>query len=217
MHYRLETNDWNTISAVFHGDEYRLPRGLSGLALDIGAYIGPVSVALALDNPDLDITAVEPVPDNLRLLRLNLETNGLAQRVQVIPAACGGPDQETATIRWGFTGSEVAEHHAFVGNSSLYTTHATGFESAEIPAFPLSALAPGPVAWLKIDVEGAEYAILTDRAVARCDVITGEYHPETPFGGTGGRQDILRLLGETHHVSFTGPVRGPGGFRAERR
>src|SRR5437762_6973756 len=93
--YRLETNDFNTVSSCLTHDEYGL-RGLQidGLALDIGAYIGPVTLALLADNPDLRVIALEPVPDHVKLLQRNIEQNGISDRATVIAGAAGGPKQK---------------------------------------------------------------------------------------------------------------------------
>lgn len=224
--YRLDSSDWNTINSVMGGnDEYALPRGLSGWALDCGAHIGPVTVALALDNPELRIIAVEPVPDNVRLLRENVERNGLADRVAVIDGAIAGPNDATVQVWHGYVGNETAEHHAFIGNSSLAYAH--GGEAVHdetiAEAWSLSRLIAlagvERIAWLKVDTEGAEYAFLADPAVARVDVITGEFHnvPNRVTGGVRGRGDIVALLVATHDVTFSGPEAGPGGFVAVRR
>ena len=218
--YRTDTSDWNTISSVMAGnDEYSLPRGLTGAALDCGAHIGPVAVGLALDNPGLRIIAVEPVPDNLRLLRENVERNGLADRVTIVDGAIAGPGDEQVTVWHGYVGNETMEHHAFIGNSSLAYDH--GGEAVHDQTIAeawslsrlLALLGAERIAWLKVDTEGAEYAFLTDPAVERVDLITGEWH--NVRGHVQG--DVARLLAPTHHVRFTGPVGGPGGFVATRR
>lgn len=218
--FRTDTSDWNTVSSVMGtNDEYALPRGLTGWAIDCGAHIGPVTVALALENPDLRIVCVEPVPDNVRLLRQNVAANGLADRVVIIDGAIAGPDDETVQVWHGYVGSETAEHHAFIGNSSLAYDHggANVHDQTIAEAWSLSRLialtGADRIAWLKVDTEGAEYAFLSDPAVARVDVIVGEWH--NVRGHVQG--DIVDLLGDTHRVTFSGPVGGPGGFRAELR
>ena len=213
MHYRTDSSDWNTLYSALNEDEYGLAGYvLTGLALDIGAHIGAVTVALALDNPDLRVIAVEPVPDNARLLRENVDANGLADRVTVIEGAAGSG---TVTVWYGYRGSETAEHHTFIGNSSLAYDHGGENEHEEITyqGVTLSDLAAGDVALLKIDNEGGEYDFLADPAVARCAVILGEWHNVRGHVQT----DIASLLGATHVVTFSGPVGGPGGFVAVRR
>src|SRR5256885_2059950 len=72
--YREGTSDWNTISSCLTHDEYGLrDLHVSGLALDIGAHVGAVTLALLADNADLRVIALEPVPDNVDLLKRNVE------------------------------------------------------------------------------------------------------------------------------------------------
>ena len=211
--YRTDSSDWNTLFSALNEDEYGLrPLTLTGLALDIGAHIGAVTLGLALDNPDLRVVAVEPVPDNARLLRENVVLNGLKDRVTVIEGAAG---RGTVTVWYGYRGSETAEHHAFIGNSSLAYDHGGENEHDEITyeGVTLSDLAAGDVALLKIDNEGGEYVFLDDPAVGRCERIVGEWHNVRGHVQT----DIASLLGATHVVTFSGPVGGPGGFLAVLR
>ena len=214
MHYRAGTSDWNTLFSALNEDEYGL-RGLhlAGRALDIGAHIGAVAIGLALDNPALAVTAIEPVPDNVRLLRANVEANDLASRVTVIEGAAGHGE---ITVWYGYRGTEIAEHHAFIGNSSLAYDHGGALDHDEItyPGFSLSELVDGgQLALLKIDDEGGEYDFLADPAVGLVQVIVGEWHNVRGHV----QSDIAGLLSATHEVTFSGPADGPGGFRAVRR
>ena len=205
--YRADTNDFNIIGSCLLDDEYSLPKGLKGLALDIGAHIGAVTVALALDNPGLRVTAIEPVPSNLDLLRRNVAINGVEYLVRIIEGAAG---KGQVTVRHGFTGDESALHHAFVGNSILVNGEAGRVTVYD--GWTLSELAAEPVAFCKVDIEGDEYTLLDDPAVSLCRVIAGEWHPSH-----GNAADILALLDRTHAVTFNGSATGPGGFRAVRR
>lgn len=214
MHYRQNTNDWNTLYSAMTADEYGLgSQSFAGHALDIGAHLGGVAIALALDNPDLFVTAVEPVPDNARLLRANVAANGLRDRVKAIEGAAGHGE---VTVWYGYTGSETLEHHAFVGNNSLAYDSGGGDnpEAVTYTGLTLGELADDmPIALIKIDNEGGEYDFLADEAVGLCDVILGEWHPAR--GHVQG--DVAALLRATHDVTFSGPVAGPGGFVAGRR
>jgi len=211
MHYRQNSSDWNTLVSAMTADEYELgSQSFAGHALDIGAHIGGVAIALALDNPGLSVTAVEPVPDNVRLLRANVDANGLSGLVNVVEGAAG---HGRVTVWYGRTGSETLEHHAFIGNNSLAYDSGGGNdpESVTYRGLTLRELSDGrPVDLLKIDNEGGEYDFLADSAVVRCRVILGEWH--NVRGHVQG--DVADLLRETHRVTFTGPVAGPGGFTA---
>jgi FkbM family methyltransferase len=220
MLVRVGTSDHNTLYSALNEDEYGLSgMNLSGRAADIGAHIGSVAVGLLVDNPDLRVVAVEPVPPNVELLRQNLERNGVLDRCEVIAAAVG--KGKTTTIRYGSLGMdsdtdaerENATHHAFIGNSALVypKTPKRPHESAEVPVRSLKSLLP--LDFLKIDVEGGEWGFLASPDVSEVRYIVGEVHP------TNGHAPLhmAQLLGETHVVSFNGPPAGPCGFVAVRR
>jgi FkbM family methyltransferase len=218
MHYRLATNDWNTINASMNEDEYGLAAlaPLRGLAVDIGAYVGSVGIGLALDNPDLKVICVEPVPENAALIRWNIEANKLENRVSVLQMAAAAPDVHTTTVRWRYRGSELADHHAFVGNTSLIEgTGTTGVEFEEETVLCVSVMGLitryGPIQLLKIDCEGGEWSALTDPAVAEIPLIVGEVHPTS-----GHRPSDLFPMLPSHGVVLLGDHQeaGPCGFRA---
>ena len=217
MTFRDGTSDWNTINACMTEDEYAL-RGLklTGWALDIGAHIGGVTVGLALDNPDLHVIAVEAVPPNVDLLRANVRAAGVEDRVVVIAGAvgCAGAPVD---VWYGYVGTEVAEHHAYIGNCSLaydnggVLDHDTAHYDFAVTLDELLGMTGGErIALAKVDVEGAEYAFLDTRAVSAVDEFVGEWHPVR--GNT--RDSIVELLARTHALVFNGPEGGPGGFRA---
>lgn len=210
---RAGTNDWNTQNAIF-GGEYPIPRGNKGTAVDIGAYLGGVAMAYALDNPEARVIAIEPVPPNAELIRRNLELNGLTERVTLVEGAVSG-NHNPVSVWYGYRGTESAEHHAFVGNSTLAYDNGgmLPHEEATYTPVTLSDLTvTGDIEWLKIDTEGAEWEFLTG-PVERVATIVGEWHPVR--GHT--LADMASLLGETHVVTFSGPQTGPGGFVAARR
>lgn len=212
---RSDTNDWNTAQASTSEDEYSLASlDLTGLAIDIGGYIGTVSVALALDNPELRVICVEPVPENIALIRRNLVVNGVAERVRLVEGMAGHRGKDV--VSYAYQGDEVALHHAFVGNAALVAGEVE-HTALTVPSYSLADITDEPVSFLKIDCEGGEYAFFAHSDLSRVDLIVGEWHPVDPGGGGHSRDDIVDVLGETHRVTFTGPVEGPGGFRAERR
>lgn len=207
------TNDWNTQNAIF-GGEYDIPSGRSGLAVDIGAYLGGVAIAYALDNPDSRVIAIEPVPPNADLIRRNVELNGVGDRVKVVECAVGG-NHNPVSVWYGYRGNASVEHHAFVGNSTLAYDHGGELEHEEVTYTPITLsdlTTRQDVDWLKIDTEGAEWEFLTG-PVERVAHIVGEWHPVR--GHT--LAEMAALLGRTHVVTFSGPSEGPGEFVAVRR
>lgn len=203
MGVRDQTNDLSVVYSIFDHDEYGIPEGLTGHAIDVGAHIGAWTVAVALDNPDLRVTAIEALPSNIDVLTANVAANGLADRVDIIWGAAGighGP----TTIRFDFRGSPDADVHRFIGNQRM----APGVESSavEVPTFGLGRLVGKGARLMKIDCEGCEFALLTGTALRRVDEIVGEYHDV----------GIVRLLEKTHTVTTDG-TESFGGFRAVRR
>jgi len=219
IHYRKDTNDWNTIYSSMSVDEYHVGKlTLEGTALDIGAYVGSVAIALALDNPKLKVICQEPVPENAEMIRLNIYANGLTDRVSVLHEASAAPGIDSVKVRWRFRGNTNAEHHAFVGNSTLmYDAAGEGltYEEGIIPCRSIASIVEeyGPLCLVKIDSEGGEWSTLLDPAVKDLSIIVGEWHP------IGGRtQDQFRaLLEPSHDITFDGPEAGPGGFTAIKR
>ena len=219
-YHREGTNDWNTLnSCLGEVDEYQIrDRHLTGTVLDIGAHIGGVTLALLLDNPDLHVIAVEPIPENVALLRRNLRVNGVEDRCTVIEGAAGRSG-EHVSISYRFECGENELHHAFVGNANTVQADTVEHKTVIYPALGIHDLIDDrEVAWTKVDCEGGEWGFLADGGLVHLATIVGEFHPTALPDGTTGSQDRLRaLLEPTHAVTFTGPESGPGGFTAVRR
>lgn len=215
MTTRQGTNDWNTLNACMTEDEYELrDRTFTGTAIDIGGYLGGVGIGLALDNPDLHVVIVEPVPPNASLIRQNIAHNDLEHRVTLVESAAGGPGP--VSVWYGYRGNETAEHHAFVGNSTLAYDNSGELDHDEViydDPWSLTRLVGDGVDLVKIDCEGGEWSILDDPAVSKVKLLLGEWHPVR--GHT--QADLLALLERTHEVAFSGPEEGPGGFVAVLR
>lgn len=213
MWVRDGTNDWSTVNSCLTEDEYRT-KGLNlyGTALDIGAYLGGVTIALLVDNPALRVTAVEPLPENVNLIYRNLLQNGVADRCTVIAGAVGIGE---VTIRFRYTGSENDRHHAFVGNA--YGSDAVGtHQSVTYQATPFSDLPKAE--FVKIDCEGGLWAILDQ--MTDVPLIAGEAEPVSLPGGKVGSRSLLEsILGPTHDIEWGAAPGEPGdwGFWAMLR
>ena len=149
------TSDLAVLGSVFAGvagsglvDEYDLASlHVTGRFVDVGAHIGSVTIAVLLDNPDASAVCVEPIPENIDVLRANLRANGLTDRATVIEGAFG-----TDTINYGYVGSKTATVRQL--------------ELADI--LPADAI--------KLDCEGGEWAVLADPLIVTVPTIFGEYH-----------------------------------------
>ena len=209
---RPGSSDWNTCNSCSgEHDEYHLPSGLSGWALDVGAHIGAATIPLLLDNPDLHVVAIEALPENFALLTENLARNGVADRCLAFHAAAS---DSTRPVQIGYgPRSGENQHSEFIGSANGPTA-ATDFASPD--GITLAAVldaqgrgAEADFAWMKIDCEGCEYPFLSSSLVSRIAFITGEHH--------FGYERVKALLEATHEVTMLGGTEGFGHFEAVRR
>lgn len=213
FHYRAETNDFNTLSATM-ADEYHVGP-VTGVAVDVGGYLGSVGIGLALDNREARVWIIEPVPDNADLIEQNIERNGVGERVTLIRGAVG-KGGESVDVWYGYRGTMSAEHHAFVGNSSLAYNHG-GELDHETETYTALGLADilaltGPIDFLKIDCEGGEWAFLQGPGLGSVARIVGEAHS---VRGYAGGDIVAQLPG--HDVTLTGDPEGTCEFSAVLR
>jgi FkbM family methyltransferase len=217
---REDTNDGALTAGILGDeDEYNL-KGLpplSGWLIDVGAHIGSVAVALAVDNPDLRVVAVEAIPDNADLVRENAERNGVADRVFVETAGAAAPGTRTVSItydyQWvGKPGGDlpvVPENYVnqcrFIGNIFEYPKGQQQATTKKVPALSLSTImrrySIERVSLLKIDCEGCEWQFFKDKSIAKVDRIIGEYHGSGTSSPTG-MERVHALLDKTHEVTW---------------
>lgn len=123
--------------------------------VDIGSHIGTFTLYAAAHAKNARIAAVEPEPSNVEVLRKNIAVNKLENRVTVYPAAMADRDG-TMTLH-------VTYDKSASGGHSLYDYTGTG-KAVEIPTLSLQTLFTKQgiekCEFLKIDCEGAEYAML---------------------------------------------------------
>jgi FkbM family methyltransferase len=153
--------------------------------VDVGANIGVHTVRLArLVGAAGQVTAIEPDPGVAERTRRNIMLNELAN-ARVVNAAAS--DQAGQMRLYRPDPSDTNRARA----SLLQHPYLTG-DTATVPVVTLDELCDGPVALIKIDVEGHEAAVLRGAAavVARdAPSVVFEYAPElldetseTPFG-----------------------------------
>lgn len=211
---RNDTNDGALLTGIIGEDEYGLRDlpDLSGTAIDVGAHIGAVALALAADHPELRVIAVEPVPENADGLRRNIAANPFRERMTALEAAAAAPGQKTVGLRWNYRTADNADQPYVEDSRYIANLFGKGSDSDghRVKAVSLDDLMDDRLALLKIDCEGCEWAFLTSPRVTDVDIIIGEFH-------NGGGLDSLTALLPSHEVTQTGGHADVGTFRAVRR
>lgn len=154
----------------------------SGMVLlDVGAHYGVFTLAaLHAGGPTARVWAVEPSRVCQRLLRLNARSNGIEDRVTIVPKAIGAVEGELPMLTTGAGGYDF-----------LVAANETRPDSTQIEMTSISTLAaeiPVSITHLKIDIEGFE-----SEALAGC----GDYlRTNQPALFLELHGDILRARGK---------------------
>lgn len=167
----------------YHGT--LIPRG--GRILDIGANIGNHSVYYAVVCNAESVISVEPNERACQLFRRTVEWNRLESVTLVCGVAAGAGDG------WATLDDTEANHHNLGGTSVTY--HLKQVEGG-IPVRTGDAILEGqPVDFIKIDVEGSEFEVLTglqSTIHAQCPVLSVEVMPK-------GRKDFWQWCDENDY------------------
>jgi FkbM family methyltransferase len=209
-------SDLQSVLELAAGDCYHLAdvSWEPDVVIDGGGNSGLFSLAASARWPASQLKCFEPMPDNVRLIAQQLESNDLARQVELVPAALGNrPGRAQFFVRDANQGSMDA---------SLEFR-----EAIDVPVTRLwdvyEEIRHRRV-FIKLDVEGAEFDILRDffqQVPLRQLVIVAEVH------GDREKQDVLmreaRAAGltgsyweqakETAHFLLASPDTGVG-FRA---
>jgi FkbM family methyltransferase len=151
---------------VWMDECYRLPFELTPDTLvDLGANIGLSSLWFAHRYKCTTIIAVEPSAENARLVRLNLERNGIP--AQVIEAAVG-PRDGTAFLQ--------SHHDSNMGQ--------LGTSGDPVPVFSMDTVLRNlpngaQVDLVKLDIEEGEGPLLAENVswLGRVKAVIAEFHP----------------------------------------
>lgn len=162
-------------------------RGFAAL-VDVGAHVGSATVAFHERFPRAAAVCVEPSATARRLLESNLARNGI--RAIVLAAAVAGRE---GTAR--LCSSSPADCEARLEEGRDSGTDAGEAVVATTLGSVLSLAPRGPLL-LKMDIEGAEHAVLaatTAAELARVEAVVLEYHPAD---GLDAARAVRRRLAE---------------------
>lgn len=208
--YRDDTSDLSTIGSTWRlwgnlEDEYGLQNDyITGTAIDIGAHIGSIAFAVLADNPEAKVIAVEPLSENVAVIRETAQLNGWTDRLRIIEGAIG--TGKTTDVAFLFSGDDNLWNHRYIGGMLL--GHSGPHELTTVPTVYLSDLIGDGIPFLKVDCEGCEWDLFADPAIAKVQTIVGEGHPQDWL------KRVRKALGKTHTITVITDEGGPGTFRA---
>jgi FkbM family methyltransferase len=165
--------------------------------LDLGANAGFTTIFFARQYPSAEIACVEPVPDNVELLRKNIELNYV--QAQVFPSAIsvtdGSLEMELDVNDYGHKVAGIEYGKKFAGKTIQV-------EALSIPTL-LNKLGWSRISLLKVDIEGYEAILLKECCdwLSIVDAICIECHEGY---GEGDLQDLAKQWG------FSSPQLLPG-------
>jgi FkbM family methyltransferase len=143
--------------------------------IDLGANIGAVTLDFASRSAKLRVYAYEPNPMTNKVLRTNIEVNGLADRVKVYGEAIGRNFGELK-LRTNLPSVLVTAY-----GDTRPTTEAMAVNVKMIDLNEVVRRVGEPITLLKIDTEGAEADILEGADAVTLDsvgCVVLEYHDQ---------------------------------------
>jgi FkbM family methyltransferase len=168
---------------------------LPGTILDLGANVGYTAIFFARKYPQAQIACIEPMPQNLAVLRQNLSLNDIQATVfDAAVAVEDGPLQmETDVHDYG---------HKVAINKLGISGVLVSCEGVSVPSL-MKRLGWKRIGLLKIDIEGYEQVLLKENCdwLKLVDAICIECHP-------GYSEDDLKEMAAKY--GFEQPKRLPG-------
>lgn len=167
---RPGTHDGTVVRETWLDDVYHAKGHVNpgDTVVDIGANVGAFSIWAAKQGAN--VIAVEPIKENVAQLRKNAELMGVSDRIKVHNVGVG---EKQGTVKFDFFDIDKSQ--------SAFRTE-NGYFEVEIQ--PLNDFIPdGPVAMLKMDIEGSEIFALRNVDFKNVQRISIETH-NTPKGTT---------------------------------
>lgn len=175
---------------------------LPGVFVDVGVNLGQTLLDVKLSHPDIEYIGFEPNPMCVSYVRQLISVNGFANCV-LVPA---GLSDRAGLLQLHSTPNQPVDHSStIIGSLRSYQT-ATQVINTVVFDEVFPELSNAPIAFVKIDVEGAELDVLKgmartlarDRPPVYCEVL--------PHAG-GRNADEIRsrraeLLGLVHALGY---------------
>lgn len=183
--YRLRHTLFYTYPEIFLREIYRFsPGNERPVILDCGANIGISTLYFARTYPDAAIIAFEPDDENYEILEKNIKDNGFAgDRVQLVKKAIWTNNDGIRFHAEGTEGSKI-----LTGNSDATAVFVRTERLKDL------LMQYSVIDFLKLDIEGAEYAVIMDCA----DLLSNVKHMFFEYHGlaveTGKLKELLSVF-----------------------
>ena len=179
------------VASELNRDEYHL-RDINRLGkikhndtlLDLGSNIGITAILLAKMWPTIRVIGIEPIPYNYALALRNVDINGVADRVIILPGALASNVTEIS-IRYSFAnhGSSTSSKEFFVRGSDDTKGHEDFTVFTVTVDEILQHFGINYVPFIKLDCEGCEYDIIPHLspealAIFKDALVFGEVHSD---------------------------------------
>jgi FkbM family methyltransferase len=158
-------SDVSTFWLIHIAHSYRLPTD-AGMVVDAGANIGAFTLYALQNAPQSRVIAIEPAPDTFQRMSHMLDNHKLSGRCRLLQKALGDAPGQT------FMNLDVESQFRRTGETTGTLVPVTTLEQI-VSEF-------GPIDFLKIDAEGAEYPSLLHApadVLSQVGCIAMEYHP----------------------------------------
>jgi FkbM family methyltransferase len=173
--------------------------------IDVGANIGCITKMLAqLVGEEGRVIAIEPVPQTFGLLAHNIHKLNLHQ-VQCIQAAATNSDDCPVKMQIPVYKEGVENiYEARVVNKEKNTGHCIDAPTVTLDAFG-SSIKDVPVKFIKIDVEGHEYAVIQGACnllKKHRPILLVEIDHILTQKGEADRPNVFQILADMNYLSF---------------
>lgn len=187
---------------IFFKEYYYLKKtNLSIEAIDCGANIGVSLLYIKLMAPNARVKCFEPNPAALAILKKNIQVNDWEKDVIVYPCALGKTKGQAEFF------VDQDEPTSYGASLNKYLAAKRPLNSFPVDIVCLSDYIKGPIDFLKIDIEGAEFDVLEDLSeknkMASISQIQLEYHHHPEFFP----KPLSEMLEILEHAGFQTKVR----------
>lgn len=150
--------DFIRMSLEFLQTNGLLRPGRNQTVADIGANLGMICIALLREQAFDKAIAFEPLPESFRLLKKNVEQNGLAERIDCFPLALSSEDGEIGfEIATDNSGDSRVRRTSAMGTMNEHRRETVPVRAARFDTFLTeNAVDPDEIDLLWIDIQGHE-------------------------------------------------------------